>query len=180
MLEVADERLGDVDSDPIVAGRVTTSSRIRRDHAELLLLALSLSKMAHEEIEKLDAELPNDPDAVAKTDKQRELLRIFAEGFDRIATAIAAFAARPNEPVLLGRAGDVVNSVGDQVTRWWKQNGTEVVDWAMRLPVLAGGIAALGWAGANMAIGTTAVAALVGGEKVLKVIRGRKKRSDAA
>jgi hypothetical protein len=175
MLEVADERLEDVDSDPDTARDIVAGSRIRRDHAELLRLSLSLSQMARSEIDKLDAEPPNDSDAIAKHEKQREILQIFADGFDHIAEAIAAFASNPDEPLLLGRAIDFVDSVGNQVTKWWKQNGTDVVDWAIRLPILAGGIAALGWAGADMTVGTTAVAALVGGEKVFKAIRGKTK-----
>jgi hypothetical protein len=175
MLEVADERLEGVDNDPDTARGIATSSRIRRDHAELLQLSISLSQMARVEIGKLDAEPPNDPDTIAKYKKQRQLLQIFVDGFDHIAKAIAAFASKPDEPFLLGKAGEVVNAVGDQVTKWWQQNGTDVVDWTIRLPILAGGIAALGWAGANMAVGTTAVAAMVGGEKVLKAIRSRTK-----
>jgi hypothetical protein len=175
MLEVADERLGGVDNDSAAVNSVVTNSRIQRDHSELLLLALSLSQIARTEIERLDAAPPNDPDTVVQYNRHRELLQIFAEGFDRIAKAVAAFAAKPNEPILLGKAADVVNSVGDQVTKWWKENGTDVADWAIRLPILTGGIAALGWAGADMVVGTTAIAALVGGDKVLKAIKSQGK-----
>ena len=41
------------------------------------------------------------------------------------------------------------------------------------MPVITAGVAALGWAGANMTVGTTIVAALVGGKKVMKAIRKR-------
>jgi hypothetical protein len=180
LIDVADERLFDIDhssgfpsasfpSNPAI------SLRIKEDHAELLSLARSLNQLARDEIEKLETERPNDPDIIIKYEKQRELLQVFATGFERIARAIAAFESKPNEPVLLGNASDVVNKVGSEVTQWLKKNGTEVVDWGFRLPTFVAGVAALGWAGANMTVGTTFVAALVGGDKVLKAIRARNK-----
>jgi hypothetical protein len=42
-----------------------------------------------------------------------------------------------------------------------------------RVPALTAGVAALGWAGANMTVGTTAVAALVGGSRVFQAISKR-------
>jgi hypothetical protein len=55
-------------------------------------------------------------------------------------------------------------------SKWWKKNEQEAIDWAFRISVLTAGVAALGWAGANMLVGTTAAAALVGGKKALKAI----------
>jgi hypothetical protein len=180
IIDVANERLFDIDNAKVAPSgslpeKPAGNARIFEDHVELLALSTSLSQMAREEIEKLDTELPNHPETIAKNKKQRELLELFANGFEKIAHALGALAASPNEPVLLGKAGEVVTNVGDQVTAWWKENGAEVVDWAVRLPAFVGGVAALGWAGASMGVATTAVAALVGGEKVLKVIKGSKK-----
>jgi hypothetical protein len=49
----------------------------------------------------------------------------------------------------------------------------------MRIPVFVGGVAALGWAGANMLVGTAAVAALVGGPKVLEAIKARSRKGES-
>jgi hypothetical protein len=178
IIDVANERLFDIDNASVASSgsspKAPGNSRLQEDHIELLALSTSLSQMARWEIETLDAERPNDPETIAKNEKQRELLEIFADGFEKIAHALVAFAANPNEPILLGKAGEIVTSVGNQVTAWWKENGTEVVDWAVRLPAFVGGIAALGWAGASMGVATTAVAALVGGDKVMKAIKGGK------
>jgi transcriptional regulator with XRE-family HTH domain len=180
MIEVADERLFDIDnlpavSDGSVSGTAVSASRIKQDHAELLPLASSLAQLARDEIEKLNSEPPNDPDTIEKYKKRRELLEIFANGFEDIANALAAFSASPYEPVLLGKANAVVAGVGNDVTAWWTGNGAEVIDWAIRLPAFVGGVAALGWAGANMAVATTAVAALVGGKKVIDAMKDHKK-----
>jgi hypothetical protein len=139
-------------------------------------LAYSLSLMAHEEIEKLEAELPNDPERIAENKKQRELMALFADGFERIARQLAALSSNPHEPVLLGKAGKVVAEVGSEITGWWTANAAEAIDWSIRLPIIVAAVGALGWAGANMTVGTTAVAALVGGRKVLEVIKRRKKK----
>ena len=178
MIEVANERLHEVESDNSIFSSSKVPARLQSDHAELRSLALSLSRMASEEILKLDAERPNDFDAIAINRRQRELLEIFANGFDRIAQALAALAPAPDEPILLGKANEIVKDVGARVDAWWAQNGSEAVDWTVRIPVFVGGVAALGWAGANMTVGTTAVAALVGGAKVFDVIKsmGRKRR----
>jgi hypothetical protein len=78
---------------------------------------------------------------------------------------------------LLGKAANVVESVGNGINKWWKKYEDEAIDWTVRIPVLTAGVAALGWAGANMLVGTTVVAALVGGKKVLKAIGKRATRS---
>lgn len=173
IIEVSNERLGRVDANAI-SDNVPTS-RIGKDHVQLLSLSQSLCILAQQEIARLDAELPNDPSAIARNKKQRELMEIFADGFERITEALAALGKTPDEPVLLGQAGRVVSDVGEKVTNWWKENSAEAMDWAVRVPVFVGGVALLGWAGADMTVGTTVIAALVGGEKVFDVIKGRKK-----
>jgi hypothetical protein len=174
LIEVANERLAHVerdqgaDSDTTVPGKIT--QRIKQDRESLLHLATTLSQLALDEMGKLDAERPNHPDKIASYDRQRELLRIFADGFARIARALSATDA---EPVRLKKAAKVIEAVGDGFNRWWNENGDEVIDWSVRLPVLTASVAALGWAGAPMLLGTSIVAALVGGEKVMKVISKR-------
>jgi hypothetical protein len=181
MIEVADERLYDIDRDPTASGALPTrakiSQRIRQDRSDLLILALSLSQIASDELEKLDAERPNDPDRIANFGRQRELLQLFADGFARIARALSSLEADLPGPVLVGKAAKIVESVGNGISKWWRKNEDEAFDWAMRIPVLTAGVAALGWAGANMLVGTTAVAALVGGKKVLKAIDRRASKS---
>ena len=129
--------------------------------------------MARAEIARLDSDSEgrNDPDTIAANGKQRELLQIFAEGFEQLAGALAAFAQNRNEPLLLGKAAAVVNDVGKKVSAWWDENGAEAVGWGIRLPVFAAGVVLLGWAGANMTVATTAVGALVGGKPVIDAMR---------
>ena len=88
--------------------------------------------------------------------------------------------ADSTQAVLVRKAAKVVESVGKGISKWWEKNEGEAIDWAVRIPVLTAGVAALGWAGANMAVATTAVAALVGGEKVLKAISKRGSKSKVA
>lgn len=177
IIDVADERLFDIDREAATSGILPSSSkisqRILQDRQELLTLAQSLSQLAWEEIDKLDAERPNDPDRIASYGKQRELLELFANGFSRIAKELAAIEIDEAEPTLFNNATKAIESVGNGLNRWWKKNSEEAIDWAIRMPVITAGVAALGWAGANMTVGTTIVAALVGGKKVMKAIRKR-------
>jgi hypothetical protein len=174
IIEISNERLVHVDA-RATSSKVVISSRIEEDRVQLLSLAQSLVILAHEELARLDANLPNDPERVEKYKKQRELMQIFADGFEQITKALTLLETRPHEPMLLGRAGRVVRSVGEKITSWCRENGTEAMDWAVRVPVFAGGVAMLGWAGADMTVGTTAMAALVGGQRVLNAIQNRKK-----
>jgi hypothetical protein len=177
MIEVADKRLYDVDRDPTASSVLPVSAkitqRIRQDRDDLLALSQSLAQMALDEVERLDAERPNDPDRIKDHEKRRELLKIFADGFARIAHALAVLDVDLNHPVKLSKVVKAIESVGNGINRWWKANEDEAIDWAIRIPVVTAGVAALGWAGANMTVGTTVVAALVGGTRVLKAISRR-------
>src|SRR5713226_1652213 len=138
----------------------------------------SLAEMARSEIGKLESERPNDPAAIERNDKQREILLIFADGFERIAAGLAVLAKDHGEPTFLRKASNAVNILSREVNAWFKKNRDEAVDWGIRLPILTAGVAVLGWAGANMTVATSTVAALVGGPKVMDVIRGKKNHNE--
>jgi hypothetical protein len=179
IVEVADERLSDIEQpdhweDEFVPPVLTVIGSRLEDRANILSLASSLAQMARSEIEKLDDERPNDPATLAKNAHYRELLMLFAAGFERIAVALNALAENPNEPMLVGEANKITKVVGDEIAKWLKKNGTEAVDWSMRLPCFAAGVALLGWAGANMTVATSAVATIVGVTKVASVVRSKK------
>jgi hypothetical protein len=150
-------------------------STIATDYPSLLPLTRLYERLARDAIEDLDGAHPNEPEAIERNARQRELLSVLADGFAQIAAALEVFASDPSQPVLLGRAQVTVNSVAEQVTAWLKANAAEVTDWGMRLSIMAGAIATLGWAGANMAMATSMVGAMVGGDKVAKAIARRKK-----
>jgi len=177
---VADELLREVDGTENVTGLkaptgVPSDLRILKDRQDLLRLALSLASLAREQIATLSRQRPNDPATIEGNKKLLELLEIFADGFEQIATALAATEQKPNELALLRKARSVVDGVGDKVNGWWTANGDEAFDWSVRLSFFVAGVAGLGWAGANMTIATSAVAALVGGSKVVKAIKESKK-----
>ncbi len=68
MIEIADERLYDIDRDPNASSVLPVSAkitqRIRQDRGDLLVLSQSLAQMALDEIERLNAERPNDADRI--------------------------------------------------------------------------------------------------------------------
>lgn len=158
--------------------RTLADRHIEKNCAELLTLALSLVQLARDEIEELDRERPNDPIVCERNQGQRELLLTFADGFDRIASALRDLLPNPSEPLLLGKAREVVNSIGQEINIWWTKNAHEAVDWCMRIPALGIGVGVLGLAGADMTVATSAIVALVGGPKVIDVVRSKKKSAD--
>lgn len=179
IIEVANERLQEVDeinsNASADADKLPSNSSVARNHQEILQLALSLSKMAKDEIEKIRLTPANHQETIERQAREIELLTILAEGFDRIAQALLKFGTERKDGSSLVRVEKIVASVGKQVDDWWQRNSIQAVDWAMRLPVFVGSVAALGWAGADMTIGTSAVAVIVGGEKVADVVKGLKK-----
>ncbi len=183
VVEVADERLATIEMggrslDRTSSGKDGRGSRhIQKSNHDLLTLARALSQMALDEIKRLDGERPNDPATIENNRKQRDLLQIFVSGFEQIAIALAAFENNKAQGLLMTKAKDVVRSVGNQVNDWFDANGTEIVDWSVRIPFFTAGVAALGWAGANMTVATTTIAAIVGGQKVIDVLRRRNKRN---
>ena len=150
-------------------------SGIETDYTSLIFLAISLERMARNEIDRLSGELPNDPHTIEDNKKRCDLLSILADGFSRIAAALAEYSERP-QPLLRGKAKQIVDEVGAQLKAWWKANAAEATDWCIRLPMLTASIGALGLVGADMSFATPVVGVLVGGQKAATVIKATIKR----
>jgi hypothetical protein len=131
-------------------------SRIETDYANLLFLAISLEKIARDEIARLSNERPNDPYTIKSNKKQSDLLSILADGFAKLAAALVEYSKQP-QPFFAGKAKEIVDEVAAQFNAWWKANGAQAIDWGIRLPVIIASTGLLGWAGANMTVATTAV-----------------------
>jgi hypothetical protein len=167
IIDTATEHLSDIEN----RGSRLSAPLGDQTRPELVLLARSLARLALDEIERLDAERPNDPARLAEHKEQRDLLAIFADGFERIAISLNNAIEKPEESLLLGRAKEIAEELGKKVDVWWKKNGDEAMDWCLRIPAMGAGVAGLEIAGANMVIATSAVAAVIGGEKVIKAIK---------
>jgi hypothetical protein len=100
------------------------TSSIESDYSNLLALAISLEKMARDEIERISSEHPNDPLTIENNTKQRDLLSILAEGFSRLAAALREYSERP-QPLLAGKAKEIADEMGAQFEVWWKKNAGE-------------------------------------------------------
>ncbi len=167
IVDTATEHLQDIESN----GSRTDEPIGELAPSKLVLLANSLALLARNEIKRLDAERPNDPARLAEYETQRDLLTIFADGFEQISASLTIALNKPEEPLLLGRAKEIADEIGKKVDAWWKKNGDEAVDWCLRIPAMGAGVAGLEVAGANMIVATSAVAAIIGGEKVVKAIK---------
>jgi hypothetical protein len=163
-------------SDTATTGPITqvSPSRIETDYADLLSLAISLEKMARDEIARLSGERPNEPFTIESNNKQSDVLSILADGFARIAAALQEYSEHP-QPLLAGKAKQVVDEVAAEFKTWLKANAAETIDWGIRLPIITAFTAALGWAGANMTVATVTVSALVGGQKVIAAVQAAAK-----
>jgi hypothetical protein len=117
-------------------------SRIETDYANLLLLAISLEKMARDEIAKLSNERPNDPYTIESNKKQSDLLSILADGFAKIAAALEEYSKDPR-PFFAGKVKEIRDWVGAQLKAWWEANEAEARDLCVRLPIFIASIGAL-------------------------------------
>lgn len=168
----------------IIAGEspftvTTLLSRIETDYSHLLFLAISLERLAREEIARLSGERPNDPQTVENNKKHCDLLSILADGFARLSAALVEYSESP-QPLLRGKAKQIADEVGARLKAWWNANASEATDWCIRLPMLTASIGALGVVGADMSFATPLVGVLVGGQKaatVIKAVTKRRKKS---
>jgi hypothetical protein len=140
----------------------------------LLLLAISLEKMARDEIDRLSGERPNNHHRAESNKKQIDLLSILADGLAKIATALQEYSKDP-QSLLAGKAKETVDWVGAQFKAWWEVNAAEGRDLLVRLPVIGASLGAFGLAGADMHFATPLVGALVGGQKVASAIKAWKR-----
>jgi aldehyde:ferredoxin oxidoreductase len=152
-------------------------SRIETDYANLLLLAISLEKMARDEIAKLSNERPNDPYTIESNKKQSDLLSILADGFTKIAAALEEYSKDPR-PFFAGKAKEIRDWVGAQLKAWWEANEAEARDLCVRLPIFIASIGALNLAGADMHFATAAIGASVGGKNAIAAIKAAWKRHE--
>jgi hypothetical protein len=150
-------------------------SRIQSDYSNLLSVARSLEKLARDEIERLSGERPNDPKAIEDNHRQRDLLSILADGFSRLAAALMEYAG-DRQPLLAGQAKKIADELGAQIEIWWKKNAGEAIRWGAGISTLVAGVALLGWVGVDTTVGTTAVTAIITGQKAVgTTIRAVKK-----
>jgi hypothetical protein len=150
-------------------------SRIETDYPNLLFLAISLEKMARDEIARLSNERPNDPYTIESNKKQSDLLSIFADVFAKIAAALEEYSKDPR-PFLAGKAKEIRDWVGAQLKAWWEANEAEARDLCVRLPIFIASIGALNLAGADMHFATAAIGASVGGKNAIAAIKAAWKR----
>lgn len=97
---------GDAAPQSFTAGPRAGVSRIETDYPSLLLLAISLEKMARDEIDRLSR--ANDPDTIESNRKQTDLLTILADGFAKIATILEEYSKAP-QPFFAGKAKEIVD-----------------------------------------------------------------------
>jgi len=177
VIEVADERLSaaDQNSRSNLARVIDNAfSRPQPDIRDIILLSVSLSRLAQDEIEKLDGERPNDTETIELNNSFRDVLEIFRDGFIAIAESLDRLTKNSKDPELIEESKSVLRAVTIEFEQWWKKNSQNVVDWSWRIPFLTSGVAALNLAGADMTIGTAAMAALVGGDKLAKTVKSVK------
>lgn len=157
----------------VVRGPTAKRLRIEQDCDQLLLLATSLGQMARTAIANLDndSRSRNDPDTIGANQRQRDVLQIFAEGFEQLAGALAAFCQDRTKPLLLGKAAAVVDDIAKKFNAWWDENGAEAIGWTIKIPGFVAGLGLLGLFGDVTPAATMVLAALVGGKSVVDALR---------
>lgn len=159
--------------DQPIAQRVI--ARLETDHVNLLMLARSLEKLARDEISRLRG--ANDPEHIRRNETQIELLSILADGFAKIAAALAAFSEAPDQPVFLGKAKTIVDAVSAQIGIWWNKNRSDAVDLAIRIPTFVAAVGTLNMMGGHNILDTAIIGVLAGSKdavSALKAVAGRK------
>lgn len=117
-----------------------------------------LAEMARRELVNLEQLRTNDPDQIERDRRFAELLKIFAEGFERLQATIRIHSSGVPADGTIGSPSNQARSMGQQLREWIKKN-PDVVDSTVRMSLVTTACATLNLAGANMVIGTALSAA---------------------
>lgn len=117
------------------------------------------------ELDKLRRTKPNEPKRLAEYERVVGLFNRASNGFRALADTLDEGA--PNnagasfEPVVLGRAAEIVHSLGEATKEWFAENSSIVFEGAVRIGLLGLGILFLSSLGIDPTFTTTAAVAYI-------------------
>jgi uncharacterized protein YjbI with pentapeptide repeats len=155
--------------------KIQTASIIRSLNdkpTEIAEMAASLASLLKAEIANLEANKPNEPERLTQYDDFLDLLRTLAFELDKLHSAIdAAKTSAAPLPEKYTPASVVVASARGILSTWLNEKGSSIVDSGFRVGLLGASTAFLGLCGAPDAAAFYIASALVGGERVIDVVK---------
>jgi hypothetical protein len=107
-------------------------------------------KAIDEELERLRASTPNDPEQLERHREFVSFLEMLSRGLTNLATTLdnaVKAAGTKNERAFLGKAGDIVEQLSIGVMEWLTKNRAHVAGYTVRIGLVAAGWTFLHWCG---------------------------------
>jgi hypothetical protein len=121
----------------------TVEHRLAERLTDIREAARVLSKAIADEITRLNASKPNDPQRLAQQNDFIAFLETIAAELDALAEAIdraiAVGSAERPEPILLGQAGEIARRLSATIAEGLERNRTYIVDHATKIGLFAAG-----------------------------------------
>lgn len=154
------------------AKRYKIKQKIVSDPISLILICSSLIELLKNEKNKLEEYLPNSSDEIARKAAQIDLLSRLLDGIEVLLDGISKLSAGIEfvSDTDMENTVDNVENIADDYSNWYKEHKSEAIDLSLRLPVVIASIGLLNQLGAEMTVATTAIFALVGGDKIREIV----------
>lgn len=124
-------------------GRNTFVQQLSERPADIRDAARVLAAMVKDQIEDLNRSPPHGVNDLEKHDEFLGFLEKLAAGLNELADAldrlVDANAKGQKEPVFLGEAGKIAHRLSTDVIKWIEDHGGEVVDYSMKIGLVAAG-----------------------------------------
>lgn len=160
--QYAEEHLDDAGDSPIVRSPEATKT-----------MAVSLTVLVSDEIKRLEAERPNDPDRLDLHNRYIDFLQSVALGLAEIAVAINAAQSEPDASKKVARyerASEIASQLGSSMMNWIAQNKDGLVHFSASVGLLGAGTAFLSFCGVPNMASFAASALLLGGSTVKEMV----------
>jgi len=147
---------------PLIAPIRAIERAIAQRPSEVREKARQFATEFSSEVEKLKQKKPNEPEKLAEYERVVSLFDLASDGFRALADTLDEASEKnvgaPPEQVLLGRAAEIVHSLGEATKKWFTENNSLVFEGAVRIGLLGLGILFLSSLGVDPLTTTAAVA----------------------
>jgi hypothetical protein len=136
-------------------------------------MAVFLALLMKDEIQRLEADRPNDPDRLDMQERYIDFLRHVAVGLAEIAATIDAAQSERDvakKTVQYEKASEVASQLGASMLNWISENKDTLVHFSANVAVLGAGTAFLSWCGVPNMASFAASALLLGRSSVREMI----------
>ena len=138
--------------------------RLSERPADIREAARALSRAISEQIDELNAQKPNDPDALTRQETFIAFMQGIATGLDELAASLERIRIEPSASrgPPYAKSAAIARSLAKSLTKGLEENRASIMACSLRVPVVLGGAALLHLLGVSPDIAAGIAAGLMG------------------